>query len=582
MIARESSMQAESKKSTLRRASTQRSRTGCFTCRRRRVKCDETHPHCQRCLKANVHCEGYAYSLPSKASLTSTTSNERRYRTIILPKVNAAPQLSNARLTGILLNETEVENRYLRYFQQETTCGFESTWDWTLWNRLVLQGSHHEPFIRYAVVAIGALHKSLRMSSPTGEESYTKTAQPMAKIHRDFAYLMYGKAVNKMQSAIEASSGPRHALIACLLIICFETHVGNRYRAATHALYGLQILQQWVVRNKLEHPEKPSVQSPSPAVVEDEIVEAFKNLDIQISTVSDGRTLETHRRLMEEDSHLVEWMPERFEHLNQARSYWNLVMRRTCHFIATTWSQTECASLAREFETKIPGSVIVTMGDTIHTTSWKVEDSLRTEQKRFSTEISLWLKAFDPLFLSTRRTGTASLRACVIATMLRIQALAAQITISGVLFTQEVLYDTFHPEFQEIVHLAGEIATARQRNSNFDFWGGSFLLDLGLVVPLFLVLLRCRDSLLRRQSIKILKSWQVECWWDPLMIAAIGQFMMEVEEQGMVDGFIPESSRAVLTAKSHCPPQRVFLVQCVQRTGGEDGGPVWTEKFITW
>jgi hypothetical protein len=115
-----------------------------------------------------------------------------------------------------------------------------------------------------------------------------------------------------------------------------------------------------------------------------------------------------------------------------------------------------------------------------------------------------------------------------------------------------------------------------------DFWAGSFLLDLGLSVPLFLVLLRCRDPVLRRQAIEILRSWHVECWWDPLLIIAIGQFIMDVEEEGMVDGFIPESSRAILTAKSHCPPDRVLLVQCVQRTAGPNGGLKWTEGFVRW
>ncbi|KAH6676385.1 hypothetical protein B0J14DRAFT_651807 [Halenospora varia] len=36
---------------------------GCHTCRRRRVKCDETHPKCERCTKAKIPCEGYARDL---------------------------------------------------------------------------------------------------------------------------------------------------------------------------------------------------------------------------------------------------------------------------------------------------------------------------------------------------------------------------------------------------------------------------------------------------------------------------------------------------------------------------------------
>jgi hypothetical protein len=36
-----------------------RGRTGCLTCRARRVKCDEQSPQCRRCVTANVACAGY-------------------------------------------------------------------------------------------------------------------------------------------------------------------------------------------------------------------------------------------------------------------------------------------------------------------------------------------------------------------------------------------------------------------------------------------------------------------------------------------------------------------------------------------
>lgn len=36
-----------------------RRKTGCLTCRARRVKCDEAKPKCERCLASNVECLGY-------------------------------------------------------------------------------------------------------------------------------------------------------------------------------------------------------------------------------------------------------------------------------------------------------------------------------------------------------------------------------------------------------------------------------------------------------------------------------------------------------------------------------------------
>ncbi|KAF2731651.1 hypothetical protein EJ04DRAFT_363804 [Polyplosphaeria fusca] len=48
-----------------------RTRSGCFTCRNRRVKCDETHPICERCRKGNREC---VYPEPQSASKSARGS----------------------------------------------------------------------------------------------------------------------------------------------------------------------------------------------------------------------------------------------------------------------------------------------------------------------------------------------------------------------------------------------------------------------------------------------------------------------------------------------------------------------------
>ncbi|TIA03365.1 trimeric LpxA-like protein [Aureobasidium pullulans] len=55
-----------------RRRFSQRTKTGCHTCRRRKKKCDEAKPHCQNCTRGGFPCEGYGpkhelnVKLPSK------------------------------------------------------------------------------------------------------------------------------------------------------------------------------------------------------------------------------------------------------------------------------------------------------------------------------------------------------------------------------------------------------------------------------------------------------------------------------------------------------------------------------------
>ena len=56
--AAESSSKAE-QTSAPRRASRRRTKTGCLTCRKRRIKCGEERPICNNCIKSKRHCEGY-------------------------------------------------------------------------------------------------------------------------------------------------------------------------------------------------------------------------------------------------------------------------------------------------------------------------------------------------------------------------------------------------------------------------------------------------------------------------------------------------------------------------------------------
>jgi hypothetical protein len=115
------------------RTSRGRTRAGCLTCKRRRVKCDEAHPQCSRCLRAALVCEGYTDASTAGSTKSLVTTSTRK--PLLLPKP-PYPQaqvvsLSSTRLTAILPDETEVDNRYLGYFREQATGGFQSVFDWT-------------------------------------------------------------------------------------------------------------------------------------------------------------------------------------------------------------------------------------------------------------------------------------------------------------------------------------------------------------------------------------------------------------------------------------------------------------------
>ncbi|CAE7230702.1 unnamed protein product [Rhizoctonia solani] len=75
---------------------TPRSTNGCFTCKRRKKKCDEQKPHCLRCTKGGFECEGYP-------------AFERRIRRITFdPPTNPSSKQSTSRVesSGTLVRST--------------------------------------------------------------------------------------------------------------------------------------------------------------------------------------------------------------------------------------------------------------------------------------------------------------------------------------------------------------------------------------------------------------------------------------------------------------------------------------------
>ncbi|KAJ9263244.1 transcriptional regulator family: Fungal Specific TF [Paecilomyces variotii] len=63
---KEKEKEKDKQKPVRKRNVVSRGRTGCLTCRRRRLKCDEAKPACHSCTRLNLKCEGYAQRISFK------------------------------------------------------------------------------------------------------------------------------------------------------------------------------------------------------------------------------------------------------------------------------------------------------------------------------------------------------------------------------------------------------------------------------------------------------------------------------------------------------------------------------------
>ncbi|KAJ5777596.1 hypothetical protein N7520_000842 [Penicillium odoratum] len=72
--------------------------TGCWTCRARRVKCDDEQPHCRRCRRSGWQCQGYGMRL----GWTQTSGSRSNRRQLCSSNPQSTLQLPSAAVTALL------------------------------------------------------------------------------------------------------------------------------------------------------------------------------------------------------------------------------------------------------------------------------------------------------------------------------------------------------------------------------------------------------------------------------------------------------------------------------------------------
>ncbi|KAL3594305.1 hypothetical protein FPOAC2_08613 [Fusarium poae] len=186
------------------REGTQRVKTGCRTCKTRKIKCDETWPKCKRCTTARRVCDGY--DAPPVGSLSWDLL-------LRAPQPRLIP-VTNAR-----------EVRCLSFFHHVVAPALSGPFDGSFWTYFVARMTHAEPAARHSVLAISQLFEDYEYSKPSVDR---------------FAIVHYNTAINLLVHGPPPSVDT--VLLVCVLFICVEFLRGNRAAAITHAAHGLQLL----------------------------------------------------------------------------------------------------------------------------------------------------------------------------------------------------------------------------------------------------------------------------------------------------------------------------------------------------
>jgi hypothetical protein len=128
-----------------------RVRTGCITCRKRRVKCDEAKPICGRCRSASVVCEGY--NLPRRV-LEAHLPPASAERHTPLPH----EEISFPRLSWKHQDQRQEELSVYHHFVTTTAVRLFRNDHIRFWRDEVAQMSYGLHFVYEALLGISAIH----------------------------------------------------------------------------------------------------------------------------------------------------------------------------------------------------------------------------------------------------------------------------------------------------------------------------------------------------------------------------------------------------------------------------------------
>lgn len=360
-----------------------------------------------------------------------------------------------------------------------------------------------------------------------------------------FALQQYSEAVKSMREAIFSDTPDvRTALVASILIVCFETYHGNLASAGRQVYTAMQMLEEWTAKKAYTMSDPQRISSPAPGTIEDELIYTFVRLDIQaMSNNADQYSLAEHFRLKDAAAGVLKSMPEVFTDITKARNYLNITARRVVHF-------------GRLLEPVDPSH----MEDKRPRMSYS---DLLAAQKRYVAETERWMAAFLPLFVQTRNPKH---RHYLAGATLRLNFLAIYTRLRHSLDDNEMGFDDEIENYREIVNLSKI------------FWGSNssvFSFDLQIIWALDIVAMKCRNPLLRREAIRLLISKpRREGVLDSLLSAKVHMWLVGIEEDGMRDGIVPEESRVRNFGMKLDLVNRVANVSCEQPVKGSETGEV--------
>ncbi|KAE9379086.1 hypothetical protein N431DRAFT_553378 [Stipitochalara longipes BDJ] len=439
-----------------------KTKSGCQTCKIRRIKCDETRPICLRCSKTGRKCDGYALEA------VAIPLDNRRSLALVQRLHTHTPGNSQ-------------EKRAFQYFITRTAVELSGFYSSSFWEQLILQASTAEPSLRHAVTGIGALH----------EEYVNGTLKyDVDKSNPTFAVSQYTKALGHLRKSLaNGKQPPLTALMSCILFVCFDSLRGHFTSAMVHLHSGLKILRDLRTDSAAESD-----------IIEESLGPLFNRLSLQSILYVDTRTTVIRRDFVAQLRFVRskdDEVPEAFQTLEEARTCLNQA----------------ADGLFRVFYL-CDGDLPISQQPA---ESYAMFDTYYTKLQAWNPAFERFMAAKSQILNGRQLRGAAVLK--IHATIVKIMAEASPGLLDdrpiGEAMNDHATFEPFTNDFRIVVTLCKSIIAAAEQDIKLGRPALNFSTDLGIVGPLYYVCCRCRDLQLRTQALELLtRCPRREGMWD--------------------------------------------------------------------
>ncbi|KAL4804372.1 hypothetical protein BDV18DRAFT_143059 [Aspergillus unguis] len=505
-----------------------RGRSGCRTCKIRKVKCDEKFPVCNRCISTGRVCDGYGiwggggndYWQRGFSSKPRSRLDSSKTTTSICP------------ISALVTSTDEMAS--FDWFRRRAITKLPGGYSSDFWTIFLLQVSHGEKAVWHAVLALSSTH---RVGFPVGCSRRGNKPDQATLSH-------LSKAIGYLQPHFSArdKTSFRVVLVVCLVFVVLDLLRGHFASAQAHLRSGLSILAE---AQPFVHDQPHGLGHAEPfgESIDDEILHAFLRLSTQVGLLQyphrfgPSICLLTQRRIPGVGEEYL--LPSLFTSYTSVWRSLDLLLNEV--FRLTTRAR-EC-----ERPTDIEGLI--------------------THQQRIKQGLDCWLTTYNDSLatLSLSRpdhlppAGKAKIHRVVLSYNLMLTIMNE----TAIHPNNERIFDSHTHNFESIIGLLSEtyritaadadellplpfpsdeqspFVSRYQKPRNIGTCDMTrTIIDTGWMIPLFYVATRCRHRILRRQAIQLLWSTDHrEGFWDAKITACIAERVADVEERSFYGSF---------------------------------------------